>query len=1194
MTEIRLWDLYCTEHERSCTFSLDFSQHSDLRELVLWEIPEVSQLKVSSQVEYVNLSYINLGEMSLPPEMANIESVYLSSVNMSASTLRDLVKVVEKLSHKVTVTIFVCEIEPETEFEHVIQYIRSSQNFRVTEDGSWWGKFVFETKVECSSTWSDTQNELVPMEEDPVCALHAYSEETSSNQTASLIPEEILRMDQNSIELYKRALSDGQEVVRSIRIMVVGHTNVGKTTLTKRLFYEDVDINQREITNGIDVHVRKCNVSLDTGHWTILGKDQKMKTIYHRLMKLLQKPASNDIISGKKDNVIETVTGEGKDIGFIKPEDMSEDDSSMSEDDNDAEGEISEEDPEPIATNEHSSRKDVASVKDAEGEVYEEVSEEIATEEHPSRKEEYIRNHLKELIEKIQEHSADDKDTRTAEVSLWDFAGQSEFYATHQVFLSKNAVYLLVTDISKDAEDIVLDNTCFIDSKGAKRKVSEFVHFWLNSIHEFCSSTECKGPPVILVGTHADKLKQETKDAAVDKFFYTIRRSLYDKATYCHLIYEDFAVDNSINDDQQIELLRQKIVNTAKNLPYWEKLIPANWITLEHIIVNLKDEGLKVLYKDRLYDMNRTLPVPIETENGVELFLKFHHESGNILYYRDENLINSIVIDPQWLIDAFKSLITSRNFCSKTQETFKKWIEFDESAILTPKLVEVIWKKEENSMFYKNKQLLLDYLEKLGLIARPVQESDDAEIADFYFAPCVLKTPPPEDLLAYSDCRNRRSTSKLCFTMASGFLPSIVFNKLLAVCISKWSLPKRNYKHLVFRGCGIFDLKDNHTLYVYFFDQVIQIWITKLSAQDEEPNNAVCSKVYDFISDFLQHRLRLSSGVKVSLKCQFSDLNSNDNLFPVDEIALKSEVVCNCRTEQHVLRTDEITQYWFPCIRKEGRVFGTFIDETGIEMTVFESHVIAKASYGICLIHYPCENGFGGGTGFRVGKRYIMTAAHVANAAKHGGLTNSMAIFNYLQDSPAWPKYVYSLTSVVFSDEETDVAVIKLAENSQMPPAFEHFIAPVENFNLIGHSKKDVMKINPVTKVFIEGKCPRLSDEISRTRSLSREHTAAPCDFEQFNSLTNKDRFLFHCKFTKGASGSPGIVLKGNNIHVTTVLVYGYPDWYYDPTQARLREIWPIKYCIEQGANMQSVCRNMFKADTQLCREIFGEFINCC
>jgi hypothetical protein len=33
--------------------------------------------------------------------------------------------------------------------------------------------------------------------------------------------------------------------------------------------------------------------------------------------------------------------------------------------------------------------------------------------------------------------------------SIWDFAGQKEFYATHQVFLTNSAIYLLTVDLSK-------------------------------------------------------------------------------------------------------------------------------------------------------------------------------------------------------------------------------------------------------------------------------------------------------------------------------------------------------------------------------------------------------------------------------------------------------------------------------------------------------------------------------------------------------------------------------------------------------------------------------------------------------------------------------------------------------------------------------------------------------------------------
>ncbi|CAM9609093.1 unnamed protein product, partial [Chrysoparadoxa australica] len=37
-------------------------------------------------------------------------------------------------------------------------------------------------------------------------------------------------------------------------------------------------------------------------------------------------------------------------------------------------------------------------------------------------------------------------DTKALEVKVWDFAGQEEYYAYHQIFLTKGALYLLVVD----------------------------------------------------------------------------------------------------------------------------------------------------------------------------------------------------------------------------------------------------------------------------------------------------------------------------------------------------------------------------------------------------------------------------------------------------------------------------------------------------------------------------------------------------------------------------------------------------------------------------------------------------------------------------------------------------------------------------------------------------------------------------
>ena len=92
---------------------------------------------------------------------------------------------------------------------------------------------------------------------------------SNSEEDTSELPAEVLRMDKKSVELYKKALEEGKEKDYSIRIMVTGPYGVGKSTFTKRLLCQDVDISERKSTDGIDVHVNKCKVSLETSEWIV-------------------------------------------------------------------------------------------------------------------------------------------------------------------------------------------------------------------------------------------------------------------------------------------------------------------------------------------------------------------------------------------------------------------------------------------------------------------------------------------------------------------------------------------------------------------------------------------------------------------------------------------------------------------------------------------------------------------------------------------------------------------------------------------------------------------------------------------------------------------------------------------------------------------------------------------------------------
>lgn len=70
----------------------------------------------------------------------------------------------------------------------------------------------------------------------------------------------------------------------------------------------------------------------------------------------------------------------------------------------------------------------------------------------------------------------------TLTYSMWDFAGQSVYYNTHQFFLSPKGIYLLVWNVRLGSEYAGLE-------------------FWLSSI-----SCHAPGAPVIIVGTHVDQV----------------------------------------------------------------------------------------------------------------------------------------------------------------------------------------------------------------------------------------------------------------------------------------------------------------------------------------------------------------------------------------------------------------------------------------------------------------------------------------------------------------------------------------------------------------------------------------------------------------------------------------------------------------------------------------------------------------
>ena len=192
------------------------------------------------------------------------------------------------------------------------------------------------------------------------------------------------------------------------------------------------------------------------------------------------------------------------------------------------------------------------------------------------------------VVRYLQSRPEDDIKSEEVILTLWDFAGQHLYYASHSVFLSGRAVYILVYNLNKDllatAEPCVKQGVHNIRLDNANNETNlDNLLSWLVSVHNIRSAANKNvahqgkklsylQPPVIIVGTNLDQPFEE-----VNTMEQHIKESLEYKEYEQHVTAPFFAVDNKTENDEGVQKLRQRIIEILKNEPYMGEEVPLRY-----------------------------------------------------------------------------------------------------------------------------------------------------------------------------------------------------------------------------------------------------------------------------------------------------------------------------------------------------------------------------------------------------------------------------------------------------------------------------------------------------------------------------------------------------------------------------------------------------------------------------------------
>jgi small GTP-binding protein len=310
---------------------------------------------------------------------------------------------------------------------------------------------------------------------------------------------------------------------------------------------------------------------------------------------------------------------------------------------------------------------------------------------------------------------------REIKANFWDFGGQEIMHATHQFFLSKRSLYILVLDGRK----------------------GERPEYWLKLIENFGSYS-----PVLVVINKIDEKHRFELD----------RKSLFEKYPSIRGFYR-----LSCKSNDGVEEFSKTLKEELKAVKHLEIKWPKSWFNVKNKLEKMhpnctqdaEDESVFkhcnfIQYEDykKICGEER-----INSESEQNTLVDFLHDLGVILHFRDIPLLNTHVLEPEWVTNAVYKVVNSKRVADS-----KGVLKLD----MFP---EILKQTDENDFYYPVEQygFIISLMKKFELS----YDLDDRTV----LLPSLLEIQRPDFEFDYNDA--------LKFIIDYDFLPPSVMPRFI-------------------------------------------------------------------------------------------------------------------------------------------------------------------------------------------------------------------------------------------------------------------------------------------------------------------------------------------------------------------------------------------------------------------------------